>query len=46
VDVTTLSAAELNTELDKVEVMLGKILGIKPKWFRYSVNETQPLDGN
>ena len=31
---TKLSESELNTELEKVEVALKKILGIKPKLFR------------
>lgn len=33
-DITKLSASQLNQELEKVEVALKKILGIKPKLFR------------
>ena len=33
-DITKLSESELHTELEKVEVALKKILGIKPKLFR------------
>jgi len=34
VDITTISAAQLEAELDKVEAALKKILGIKPRLFR------------
>lgn len=33
-DITKLSPAQLNTELDRVEVALKKILGVKPALFR------------
>ncbi|KAL7007281.1 hypothetical protein EMMF5_003120 [Cystobasidiomycetes sp. EMM_F5] len=33
-DITTLSAKDLNSELDKVETAFRKILGVKPRYFR------------
>jgi peptidoglycan/xylan/chitin deacetylase (PgdA/CDA1 family) len=45
-DITTLSADQLHDELEKVEVILGKILGIKPTWFRYMLNAIPINSGN